>query len=785
MLNIAPELKELYKQDSVPKAYDIYFPALDLHITNDRLVDGSFELTESLCSSNDLVFGSCEAAEVRFTVADIEQDLTGQWFTIHQIIDDYDPVPFGIFKVGSCKKQSDKRFKDIIAYDALANIDVDVAGWYNSMFLSGNEKYTLKQFRESLLDYLGIEYEDETLPNDGMIVEKTTDVTQISGREVLQKCVELNGAFGHINRYGKFEHVILEPGYGLYPSEDLYPSNGLYPVDENNTTYINENLIDETVANSLRRRPVEFEEYTVQEIDKLIIRTEEDDIGSIVGTGSNTYIIQDNFLVYGKSASELEQITRNAYGNMAKRPYRPYKAEIVGLPYIEVGDTLLFTGDNPITGYVLQRTLFGIQALKDEIITQGKEKREQNFNINTEIIRQKGRIARIKKDVEGVRIEVEDLAAETASKFEQTATQISAEVSRAIGKEQELSGRIDVMAGQVVLKVDANGNVAAVELDADPSEGTSVKIKADNIQLEGLVTANGYFKILPDGSMEATNGKFSGSVYSYGNEGSMEITGARLVARNLNNEVIAWINPSGEIHGIEVRTVEITCTKLNGSTPITSDNVSSQSVYKATYADKATSADYATEAVHASFADLANRTPVADTARGISYSGDPTNRNGVYLSANYNFRPANDNYSSCGTSEGKWSSVWVYNGNIQSSDIREKKEILPLEDDERFLKFAKMIVPYTYKMLNGTSGRKHIGFIAQYVEDAMKECGISDMEFAGLIKAPVYAKKLKDSNGNELNEYDTTSEIIDYTYHLRYEEFIPLIFLWLRSLNID
>lgn len=459
MLNIAPELKELYKQDSVPKAYDIYFPALDLHITNDRLVDGSFELTESLCSSNDLVFGSCEAAEVRFTVADIEQDLTGQWFTIHQIIDDYDPVPFGIFKVGSCKKQSDKRFKDIIAYDALANIDVDVAGWYNSMFLSGNEKYTLKQFRESLLDYLGIEYEDETLPNDGMIVEKTTDVTQISGREVLQKCVELNGAFGHINRYGKFEHVILEPGYGLYPSEDLYPSNDLYPVDENNTTYINENLIDETVANSLRRRPVEFEEYTVQEIDKLIIRTEEDDIGSIVGTGSNTYIIQDNFLVYGKSASELEQITRNAYGNMAKRPYRPYKAEIVGLPYIEVGDTLLFTGDNPITGYVLQRTLFGIQALKDEIITQGKEKREQNFNINTEIIRQKGRIARIKKDVEGVRIEVEDLAAETASKFEQTATQISAEVSRAIGKEQELSGRIDVMAGQVVLKVDANGYI--------------------------------------------------------------------------------------------------------------------------------------------------------------------------------------------------------------------------------------------------------------------------------------------------------------------------------------
>lgn len=39
-----------------------------------------------------------------------------------------------------------------------------------------------------------------------------------------------------------------------------------------------------------------------------------------------------------------------------------------------------------------------------------------------------------------------------------------------------------------------------------------VKIKADNIQLEGLVTANGNFKILEDGSIEALNGTFYGSL---------------------------------------------------------------------------------------------------------------------------------------------------------------------------------------------------------------------------------------------------------------------------------
>lgn len=40
----------------------------------------------------------------------------------------------------------------------------------------------------------------------------------------------------------------------------------------------------------------------------------------------------------------------------------------------------------------------------------------------------------------------------------------------------------------------------------------SIKIQASKIQLEGIVTANSRFKILADGSMEAVNGKFSGTI---------------------------------------------------------------------------------------------------------------------------------------------------------------------------------------------------------------------------------------------------------------------------------
>lgn len=58
-----------------------------------------------------------------------------------------------------------------------------------------------------------------------------------------------------------------------------------------------------------------------------------------------------------------------------------------------------------------------------------------------------------------------------------------------------------------------------------------VKIKAANIQLEGIVTANGNFKILEDGSIEAKNGKFTGEIESYkGTIGGFAIGNGRIGA---------------------------------------------------------------------------------------------------------------------------------------------------------------------------------------------------------------------------------------------------------------
>jgi hypothetical protein len=462
MLGISEELRNILRNDRfpltdtiTPKDLEIIFDGMD-PIYADQIVDDTFELTESIITDDDIRFGACRASQIKFKLANVQEELKGREFTIKQLIGDSDVIPLGKFKVNSAKLQDDLIFKDVIAYDKLADLDVNVADWYNGLFPEGDETYTLAQFRANLLDYLGIEYENQTLPNDDMTVTKTIEPTQISGRTVLEATVELNGAFGHINRQGKFVRIVLPKLIDSTPEEiakDIYMT-------------------------------VKFEEYEVKPVDKLQVRSEEDDIGAIYGEGINTYVIQGNFLLYGKRAEELQTIAENVSANIFGRAYRPYTAESIGLPYLEVGDTVALTTEDTVVSYILQRTLTGIQALKDEFEAPGSEEREQNFGVNNEIIQLQGKFAKIKKDVDGIVQTVGDI-------------------------EQGVYTEIEQLADQLVLKVDKDGNVGLFKLSSE-EDGTQVLIKADNIELEGLITANGGFRILLDGSFKAVAGEIAG-----------------------------------------------------------------------------------------------------------------------------------------------------------------------------------------------------------------------------------------------------------------------------------
>lgn len=412
-----------FLKDSVDKQLSIVTDDGQIHITNNELHQEQFELTESLCSESELTFGSCEAGMVKFTVSNIFSGLKDKWITIQTVLagNTANPFQIGRYKVYSDTPEADRTKRDIVAYDTLYDmINADVAEWYNTLLPDKDSATTMKALRDSFFGYFGIEQADIQLVNDDMKVGKTVEPEELSGATVLNCICEINGCFGHIGRDGRFHYIYLEQEIqGLYPRNDLYPADDLYPR-EPKSTRVGKNLYISA----------QYEDFLVKTIDKLQIRKEEDDIGVIVGSGTNAYVIQDNFLVYGKGNEELTGIANNIYAKIRGIIYRPFSADCKGNPCIEVGDAVrLPTRYEIIESYVLKRTLKGIQALRDDYEAAGEEYRSTQVNsVHKSIIQLKGKTNVLTRTIEETNSKITDVESGLSSEIKQTATDIRAEV---------------------------------------------------------------------------------------------------------------------------------------------------------------------------------------------------------------------------------------------------------------------------------------------------------------------------------------------------------------------
>nr|WP_288829107.1 tail fiber domain-containing protein [uncultured Clostridium sp.] len=533
MLNIPEEIKALYRRtnsslDTWRKFYMRFYDKQDFDVETDTpicTIDGSqvpddnLVLTQVLCSTESLTFGQCGSAMVEVTVSDVLMDLTGKWFTLSVEVGGYEMM-LGIYKVDSFERQADRNKKKIVAYDRMLNFAVDVADWYQGLEFP----MSLKQFRTSLCEYVGVRQQVATLPLDDMQISKTIDPSKLSGRDVMKSICEINGCFGQIDNKGKLKYVFLGSS-GLYPSEELYPSDDLYPSEMHG-----ENLS--------HHREAKYEDFLVKGFDKVQIRQEEGDVGAAYGLGANTYTIQGNFLVYGKGAQELLNIAATVHENISRKTYRPCKIVTQALPWVEPGDGIIcYTSDDVIETYCLKRTLKGIQAMMDTFEAQGTRERKENFGIGTQIIQLEGKTAIIKKTVEEVSVRVSDLKASTDAQFKITADQILAEVTRAKQSEASLSIRADQIATSVTnLTNDTNSRftqtasqIALKVSKGEVSSQLSVEPNAVTIKTNRLSWESNYSSMTSDGKLTcrnivATNGTFTGNLESqtfYANGGAV------------------------------------------------------------------------------------------------------------------------------------------------------------------------------------------------------------------------------------------------------------------------
>lgn len=518
---------DLFKQDTVDKQLMIVSDDGKINITNTELHQEMFELTESLCSEQELTFGSCEAAMIKFTVSNTFLPMKGKWLTVRMSLDGHTDAAFqfGRYKVDSDTPTADRTCREVIAYDALYDVlTADVAAWYNTVFPSHEEQktdedgtittvtvydpVTMKQFRNSFFKHFRIEQADITLINDNMSIEKTVAVTAssetssdteesstigetISGKEVLSCICEINACMGHMGRDGTFHYIYLEQEIqGLYPRNDLYPADDLFPRDPKSNRIGKDLYIT-----------AEYEDFLVKTINKLQIREQKNDIGVIVGTGDNAYVIEDNFLVYGKGTKELKGIANNVLSKIRGIVYRPFTADCKGNPCLEVGDAVrLPTKYELIESYIFKRTLKGIQALRDDLEADGEEYRTSKANgIQRSILQLKGKsnvlersiektqstiedkerklISQITQTATEIRTEVKNTADGLSSRITQNANNITAEVKRAQGQEVELAAAIKINEDKITAEV-----TRASKAEGDLSgkiEVTSTKIRSE------------------------------------------------------------------------------------------------------------------------------------------------------------------------------------------------------------------------------------------------------------------------------------------------------------------
>ena len=157
-------------------------------------------------------------------------------------------------------------------------------------------------------------------------------------------CV-LAGGFGIINRDGKFEITYLT-SEALYPEENLYPEETLYPED-GEFEYIGLNE-DGTETFYPEYRSVTYEEYNVERISCLILKTNKSSITATIGNDtSNPYIISGNYLLYGKTTEELNTIGNNIVNKFTSVVgYRPCDITTDGMAWLDIGSQIALEKKN-------------------------------------------------------------------------------------------------------------------------------------------------------------------------------------------------------------------------------------------------------------------------------------------------------------------------------------------------------------------------------------------------------------------------------------------------------
>ncbi|MEG1564124.1 MAG: hypothetical protein RR365_10430 [Bacteroides sp.] len=361
----------------------------------------------------------------------------GLWFNSNVLyefsdtVDCYEYVPLGTFiPVKPTKKKM--ALVELTAHDRMSKFDVDATPFLDGVVYP----CTIGGLFVALCSYVGVPMATTTFINSTRSFTVSPALTKgVTCREVLSWIAEAACSCARMTREGEVELAWFGTESVSIPMSKYFS--------------------------------VEKEEYEVQKIDKLQIKGVENDIGVILGTGTNAYSVMDNPFLYGETDTEIRTYATPIYNRMiAFAKYPPINARAICDWSIQAGDIIAITIDG---------MNYSLPIFRQEITWNG-----------------------------GARVVYESAGAEFR-------TAVDA-VNRRVWSQKRAMNEIETTVGGVLIKLtDAEGSISALEYT---TKGLKLSVDAKKLIFDssGLTVHGGGLRVQNTGGMDVLYADIDGNL---------------------------------------------------------------------------------------------------------------------------------------------------------------------------------------------------------------------------------------------------------------------------------
>lgn len=397
-------------------------------------------VTQYVNAGEELTLGSCCAnmIEVKlWTPGGALSVNAGEELTVYRETEDGTRYKVGIF-LAEKPEHPTPNTMTITAYDRVSLLDKDLTRWLAAL---EGWPYSLQELAERVCARCGLTLKREELPNGDYSVARFSG-EGITGRQLMQWIGQVAGRFCRATADGQLEFAWYTPltthdiGITPYGGSVLHWEEGVLTVTDRKMTVTDDGagnvaldsplltVTDDGNGNAVialaedrktvmyYQNGLSFEDYTVAAIEKVQLRQNEEDVGTVYPDGIeeavNTYIITGNPLLTATDAAALLPIAQSLYGLLQGVTYTPCKVSVPANMHICPGHTVQIADRNgkTITAYIMKKTQKG---QRDTLECTGSVSRDSTTATNNRGYQAlSGKVLNLRTDVDGLKAENKD-----------------------------------------------------------------------------------------------------------------------------------------------------------------------------------------------------------------------------------------------------------------------------------------------------------------------------------------------------------------------------------------